>query len=122
MLRAQSGGVLRSVGLGVAQGPQSVSLQGVSLNTGGLAASTAGNGVSSGGGIVTQLGPSIPSLDPSVSVFTNFAHTTSPESNTFLVGVDSLVIGTQSFQAQYSQNWVFGLSRAAYVRQHAYAA
>ncbi len=110
LLRAQSGGVLRSVGLGVAQGPQSVSLQGVSLNTGGLAASTAGNGVSSGGGIVTQLGPSIPSLDPSLSFFANFAHTTSPESNTFLVGVDSLVIGTRSFQAQYSQNWVFGLT------------
>ncbi len=110
LLRAQSGGVLRSVGLGVAQGPQSVSLQGVSLNSGGASASTAGNGVSSGGGIVTQLGPSIPSLDPSVSVFTNFAHTTSPQSNTFLVGVDSLVVGTRSFQAQYSQNWVFGLT------------
>jgi outer membrane protein len=45
-----------------------------------------------------------------VSVFANFAHTTSPESNTFLVGVDSLVVGTRSFQAQYSQNWVFGLT------------
>ena len=38
LLRAQSGGVLRSVGLGVAAGPQSVSLQGVSLNSGGAAA------------------------------------------------------------------------------------
>ncbi len=110
LLRSQSGGVLRSVGLGVAAGPQSVSLQGVSLNTGGIAASTAGNGVSSGGGIVTQLGPSLPALDPTVSVFANFAHTTSPESNTFLVGVDSLVLGTRSYQAQYLQNWVFGLT------------
>ncbi len=110
LLRAQSGGVLRSVGLGVAAGPQSVSLQGVSVNTGGIAASTAGNGVSSGGGIVTQLGPSIPTLDPTVTLFANFGHTTSPESNTFLVGVDSLVLGTRSFQAQYQQNWVFGLS------------
>src|SRR5580698_3249850 len=50
--RAQSGGALRSVGLGVAAGPQSVSLQGVSVNSNGAAASTAGNGVSSGGGIV----------------------------------------------------------------------
>jgi outer membrane protein TolC len=108
--RAQSGGALRSVGLGVAAGPQSVSLQGVSVNTGGASASTAGNGVSSGGGIVTQLGPSIPSLDPSFSMFTNFAHTTSPQSNTFLTGTTSLVLGTASYQAQYSQNWIFGLN------------
>lgn len=110
LLRAKSGGVLRSVGLGVAAGPQSVSLQGVSLNTGGLAASTAGNGVSSGGGIVTQLGPSLLTLDPTVSLFANFAHTTSPQSNTFLTGTPSLVQGTRSYQAQYIQNWVFGLS------------
>ena len=31
--RAEGGGALRSVGLGVAQGPQSVSLQGVSVNS-----------------------------------------------------------------------------------------
>ena len=108
--RAQSGGVLRSVGLGVAAGPQSVSLQGVSINTGGAAVSTAGNGVSSGGGIVTQLGPAIPSLDPTVSIFANFGHTTSPQSNTFLTGVEALVLGTRTFQAQYQQNWIWGLS------------
>jgi outer membrane protein TolC len=108
--RAQSGGALRSVGLGVAAGPQSVSLQGVSVNTGGASASTAGNGVSSGGGIVTQLGPSIPSLDPTFLAFTNFAHTTSPQSNTFLTGTTSLVLGTGTYEAQYSQNWIFGLN------------
>jgi len=108
--RAQSGGALRSVGLGVAAGPQSVSLQGVSVNSGGAAASTAGNGVSSGGGIVTQLGPSLLSLDPTLLAFTNFAHTTSPQSNTFLTGTTSLVLGTQTYEAQYAQNWVFGLT------------
>ncbi len=108
--RAQAGGALRSVGLGVAAGPQSVSLQGVSVNTGGASASTAGNGVSSGGGIVTQLGPSIPSLDPTFLAFTNFAHTTSPQSNTFLTGTTALVLGTASYEAQYSQNWIFGLN------------
>ena len=108
--RAQAGGALRSVGLGVAAGPQSVSLQGVSVNTGGASASTAGNGVSSGGGIVTQLGPSIPSLDPTITAFTNFAHTTSPQSNTFLTGTTALVLGTSTYQAQYSQNWIFGLN------------
>ena len=108
--RAQAGGVLRSVGLGVAAGPQSVSLQGVSFSTGGIAASTAGNGVSSGGGIVTQLGPSIPSLDPSVTFFTNFGHTTSPQSNTFLTGVNALILNTQAYQAQYQQNWIWGMT------------
>ena len=34
--RAQAGGALRSVGLGVAQGPQSVSLQGVSATSNGV--------------------------------------------------------------------------------------
>jgi outer membrane protein len=108
--RAQSGGALRSVGLGVAAGPQSVSLQGVSVNSSGAAASTAGNGVSSGGGIVTQLGPALLSLDPTFLLFTNFAHTTSPQSNTFLTGTTSLVQGTSTYEAQYVQNWVWGLT------------
>lgn len=105
--RAQGGGVLRAVGLGVAPGPQSVSLQGVSL-TGGSAGS-AGGGVSSGGGILTQLGPSIPTLDPTISAFANFQHTTSPQSNTVLTGTNSLVADTRTYQAAYSQNWLFGL-------------
>jgi outer membrane protein len=105
--RAQGGGALRSVGLGVAAGPQSVSLQGVSVN-----ATSAGGtgGVSSGGGIVTQLGPSIPSLDPSVLVFANFQHSTTPQSNTFLTGTTALILDSRTFQASYSQNWVFGLN------------
>ena len=107
--RAQGGGALRSVGLGVAQGPQSVSLTGVSINSSGTPLS-AGGGVSSGGGIVTQLGPAIPSLDPSVSLFANFQHASSPQSNTFLTGTTALVSTSRSYQAQYSQNWDFGLS------------
>src|SRR5579863_10070665 len=42
LTRAQAGGLLRSVGLGVAPGPQSVSLQGVTVNSGGISAGTAG--------------------------------------------------------------------------------
>lgn len=106
--RAQAGGVLRGVGVGVAAGPQSVSLQGVSVNAGGTAGGSVG--VSSGGGILTQLGPGIASLDPSFSTFVNFAHSSYPQSNTVLTGINSLVLDTQSFQAQYAQNWDFGLS------------
>jgi outer membrane protein len=106
--RAEAGGVLRGVGVGVAQGPQSVSLQGVTLNSGGTAAGS--TGVSSGGGILTQLGPGIASLDPSISAFVNFAHASYPQSNTVLTGINALVMDTRTYQAQYAQNWSFGLS------------
>jgi outer membrane protein len=117
--RAEGGGALRSVGLPVAPGPQSVSLQGVSLNPTGGAGITSGAGVSSGGGIVTQLGPLIPSLDPSLSAFMNFQHATIPQSNTFLTGTTALIQDTRTFQAQYSQNWDFGLNaQLTYSSQH----
>src|SRR5580658_7675446 len=70
--RARAGGALRSVGVGVAAGPSSVSLTGVTVTTIG-AVGAAGQGVSSGGGIVTQLGPPIASFDPTLSLFTSFA-------------------------------------------------
>jgi outer membrane protein TolC len=107
--RAQGGGALRSVGLGVAAGPQSVSLQGVTVNATGAPLS-GGAGVSSGGGIVTQLGPSIPNLDPAFTAFTNFQHATTPQSNTQLTGTTTLITNTRSFQLGYSQTWDFGLT------------
>src|SRR5262249_10343614 len=51
-----------------------------------------------------------PTLDPSVVAILDFAHTTSPQSNTFLTGNTALVYSTHFFQAQYAQNWDFGLS------------
>ena len=107
--RARAGGALRSVGVGVAAGPQSVSLQGVTTNaSGGVAASS--GGVGSGGGIVTQLGPGIPSLDPTLVVFTQFAHSTTPQSNTVLTGTTALIADTHAFTSVYQQNFAFGLS------------
>ena len=107
LLRAEGGGALRGVGQSVAAGPQSVSLQGVSVNGSVISAAS---GVTSGGGIVTQLGPSIPSLDPTVVVFTNFAHSTSVQSNTFLTGTTALVSSTRSFQSQIVKNFDWGLT------------
>ena len=107
--RAQAGGALRSVGAGVAAGPQSVSLQGVSLNTGGQS-SAGGSGVGSGGGITTQLGPALQSLDPTVTAFANFQHSTTPQSNTVLTGTTALVQTTRTFQAAVSKFWDFGLN------------
>ena len=108
--RAQGGGLLRSVGQGVAAGPTSVSLAGVSVNTNGAPATSAG-GVNSS--VLTQLGPSIPSLDPSISGFTQFQHQTIPQSNTLLSGTQSLVIDSRTFQVSYSQATDFGLSGSA---------
>jgi outer membrane protein len=109
LLRAQGGGALRSVGQTVAAGPQSVSLQGVTVNASGTGIS-AGSGVTSGGGIVTQLGPGIPSLDPTILVYTDFAHTTSVQSNTLLTGTTALVSSTRIYEAQLAQTFDFGLT------------
>jgi outer membrane protein len=111
--RAKGGGILRNVGVGVAAGPQSVSLTGVSLTaSGGANTGNAGAGVSSSGGIITQLGPVIPSFDPQLNFFTQFAHTTSPESNTQLTGTTALILNTRTYQAQYQKVWDFGLNTA----------
>ena len=90
--RAESGGVLRSVGTGVAAGPTSVSLTGVSVNgSGGGVAGSGGTGVNSGGGILTQLGPRSCHLirrSPSLRIS---SIRPSPQSNTALTGTTEFV-------------------------------
>jgi outer membrane protein TolC len=103
--RAQGGGALRTVGVGLAAGPTSVSLTGVSVNASG--GGTSASGVSSSG-ILTQLGPAIPNLDPQFSLFGQFAHATSPQSNTFLTGTTALISTTESYQGQFYQYNDFG--------------
>ncbi len=103
--RAQGGGALRTVGVGLAAGPTSVSLTGVSVNASG--GGTSATGVSSSG-ILTQLGPAIPNLDPQLAFFGQYSHATSPQSNTFLTGVTALVTTSESYQGQYSQYTDFG--------------
>src|SRR5581483_2110958 len=106
--RARAGGALRNVGVGVAAGPASVSLTGVTITNIG-AVGTAGQGVSSGGGIVTQLGPPISSFDPTLTIFGSAAHVTSPQSNTILTGTTALVQQLRTFQMQYQQTWDWGM-------------
>ena len=114
--RAQGGGLLRSVGTGISPGPTSVSLNGVSLNASG--GGTSASGVSSSG-VLTQLGPAIPSLDPQFSLYTNFAHTTSPQSNTFLTGTTALISSSRVYQASISQYNDFGtFYQLTYGAQH----
>jgi outer membrane protein TolC len=108
--RAQAGGALRDVGLAVASGPQSVSLQGVTVNASGGVGISSGSGVGSGGGITTQLGPPIPSLDPTILGVASFAHTTSPQSNVVVTATSVLVDTTRSYEAQFVKNFEFGLT------------
>jgi outer membrane protein TolC len=105
--RAQGGGLLRNPGQGVAAGPVSVSLAGVSVNTSGTPLGTT-SGVNSS--VLTQLGPNIPSFDPSFTAFANFQHVTIPQSNTVIVGVTALVESVQSYQAAYSQFFHWGMN------------
>ena len=90
-------------GVGVAAGPSSVSLTGVTVTNIGTVGA-AGQGVSSGGGIVTQLGPPISSFDPTLTLIGSAAHTTSPQSNTILTGTTALIQQNRTFQAVYNQS------------------
>ncbi len=107
--RTEGGGAIRSVGVGVIAGPQSVSTTGVNLNTSGGTASTAGAGVSSSGGITITLGPTIPQFDPSLTLYTNFQHATTPQTNLSFTGTPSLISNTRTYQAQFAQYTDFGL-------------
>jgi outer membrane protein len=103
--RAQGGGALRDISQPVSPGPTSVSLEGVSVNAVGLQENS---GVGSGGGIVIQTGTQPPNLDPVLSIYANFQHSTTPESNIFVVSVPSLLADTRQASVQYSQSFVTG--------------
>jgi outer membrane protein len=108
--RALSGALLRTgLGVGVAQGPQSVSLTGVSVSASGgnVAGSTA-----TAAGVLTQLGPSPPSLDPTITLVGQWGHQTSPESNTILTGTTALIYDYRFYEAQVAQTFQFGLNYA----------
>ena len=106
--RAQGGGFLRSVGVPISPGPVSVSLAGVNVNTVGLADS--GSGVGSGGGIVIQLGTPPPNLDPYLFAYANFAHNTTPLSNTVLSQIPALLNDSRTYQVGVGKSWVTGTS------------
>ena len=106
--RAQGGGFLRSVGTPISPGPVSVSLAGVNVNAVGLADS--GSGVGSGGGIVIQLGTPPPNLDPYMFVYANYAHNTTPLSNTILSQIPALLNDSRTYQFGVGKSYVTGTS------------
>ncbi len=106
LLRAQAGGFLRTVGVPIYAGPQSVSLEGVNVNAVGLAES--GSGVGSGGGIVSQIGTTPPVLDPYLFAYANFQHQTTPLSNTLVSQTTALLNDSQLFEVGYGQSFLTG--------------
>ena len=105
--RAEGGGFLRSVGVPIYPGPSSVSLAGVSANAVGLSESGR-----------RRLGrrhrhsdwTPPPNLDPYYFAYGNFAHNTTPLSNTFLSDVNSLQNNNITFQTGYGQSFITGTS------------
>ena len=106
--RTQGGGALRNISQPIAPGPTSVSLAGVTAGNIGLP--NGGSGVSSGGGLVIQLGEVPPNLDPFLFASGNFAHNTTPLSNTLLAGVPFQLTNSRSYQLGYGQNFTTGMS------------
>ena len=104
-LRTQGGGLLRSVGTGISQGPTSVSLTGVSLNASGGAGSAS---AATSAGVLTSLGPSEPNLDPQLSLYADFGHFTTVESNTFVSGTTALIDDNRTAFARISKYSDFG--------------
>ena len=106
--RAEGGGFLRDISTPISPGPVSVSLAGVNVNAIGLANS--GSGVGSGGGIVIQLGTPPPNLDPYLVAYANFAHNTTPLSNTVLSQIPALLNDSRTYQFGTGKSWVSGTS------------
>lgn len=102
--RAEGGGILRSADTPLVAGPSSVSTAGISSNATGLG----GGALAAGGGIVTQIGPPPPNLDPGFFLQVQAGHTTTPQTNTVLVGTTSLTNSYRNFAAGYSQSFITG--------------
>jgi outer membrane protein len=106
--RAQGGAALRSVGVSIFAGPQSVSLAGVDLSGVGLADS--GTGVTSGNGLVASIGTAVPSLDPQLTLYASYGHNAVPLTVQALNFVPTLVTTSRQYYASYSQQFVTGSS------------
>jgi outer membrane protein len=114
--RAAGGQILRGIDAPVLPGPVSVSLTGVSTASSGLAG---GAGVGAIGTIVTQAGPPPPNLDPTILVYANFAHITSPQTNTLVNQTAALTNDLRQFQFQYTQQFITGTNVAlTFFNQH----
>jgi outer membrane protein len=95
VMSAEAGGFARGVSTTVTAGPAgaTVSSSGTTAGTNQNASSQASAGTSSavGGSVLQSSGPSIPNLDPVLTGSASWAHQTTPQSNAFITGTNSLI-------------------------------
>jgi outer membrane protein TolC len=109
LLRAKAGGLLR----GLPNAVQTATTAALSQVTGGTVFGTAGNNggtssASAGGTIITATGTTIPNLDPSMYLVGYWAHSSTPQSNTFTTGTTNLVYRNDTYAAGYQQSFLTG--------------
>ncbi|HEY7305022.1 MAG TPA: TolC family protein [Bryobacteraceae bacterium] len=109
--RAEAGGPLPGVPSGFSQAGSVATGQGV-------AGSQAAAGVSTGGGnntqnnavnaTISQIGPVTPTLDPVFQSIASYAHTSAPQSNPTLSGVENLISNTRNYTEEISTGLISG--------------
>lgn len=112
LLRASAGQLLRNVSSSISSGPSSASL-GVQSGANSLGSTSASSGSSSQSGVLSGLnvqlsGSAIPNLDPTAFGSWQAAHTTSPQSSTFVTGTNFLVTEYQSAVAGVQKGFLTG--------------
>src|SRR5256885_6317375 len=50
------------------------------------------------------------SFDPTITALANFQHSTTPQSNTIIVGTTAFIDDVRTYQFQYTQNFHFGMN------------
>lgn len=121
--RSLAGGQIRGVSTAVTQGSSSA----VSLVTGGVtsngASATGGStntGTAGNTGTVFQVtGTTIPTLDPTFTTGYSHSKTSSPQTNSFVTGISALVVQSDSYNAQFQQQFLTGTTfTASYASTH----
>ena len=115
ILRTKSGANVRGVNTGIVQGTPGAGVAGIGGGTagggaGGTVAAAGGAGTGTGGLVSSTLGvgPPVDSFDPLLTSTLGYQHTNTPQSNTVISGVPSLLQGTGEENFGYQQGFSTG--------------
>ncbi|HKR30898.1 MAG TPA: hypothetical protein VJT08_10480, partial [Terriglobales bacterium] len=115
ILRTKSGANDRGVNTGIVQGTPGAGVAGIGGGTagggaGGTVAAAGGAGTGTGGLVSSTLGvgPPVDSFDPLLISTLGYQHTNTPQSNTVISGVPSLLQGTGEENFGYQQGFSTG--------------
>ena len=115
ILRTKSGANVRGVNTGIVQGTPGAGVAGIGGGTagggaGGTVAAAGGAGTGTGGLVSSTLGvgPPLDSFDPLLISTLGYQHTNTPQSNTVISGVPSLLQGTGEENFGYQQGFSTG--------------